>query len=56
MGGFNENATEDLLRGARESRQNGLERSGKRAANSLLYEAFHKPKKKRIKLQKILKT
>ena len=40
MGGFNENATEDLLKEARESREGGIERSGKRAENSLLYEAF----------------
>ncbi len=45
MGNFNENATEDLLRGARDSREGGLERSGKRAANSLLYEAFPQAKK-----------
>lgn len=44
MGNFNENATEDLLRGARDSREKGLERSGKRAANSLLYEAFPQAK------------
>ena len=30
MGGFNENATEDLLKEARESREGGIERSGKR--------------------------
>jgi predicted phage gp36 major capsid-like protein len=29
MGGFNENATEDLLKEARESREDGIERSGK---------------------------
>ena len=40
LGKFNENAMEDLLKGARESRENGLERSGKRASNSLLYENF----------------
>ena len=40
LGDFNENATEDLLKGSRDSREDGLERSGKRASNSLLYEAF----------------
>jgi len=50
MGNFNENATEDLLRGARNSRENGLERSGKRAANSLLYEAFPQAKKEEDKV------
>ena len=40
LGKFNENAMEDLLKRARESRENGLERSGKRASNSLLYENF----------------
>jgi hypothetical protein len=50
MGNFNENATEDLLRGARDSRERGLERSGKRAANSLLYEAFPQAKKEEDKV------
>jgi hypothetical protein len=50
MGGFNENATEDLLRGSRDSREKGLERSGKRAANSLLYEAFPQAKKEEDKV------
>ena len=50
MGSFNENATEDLLRAARESRENGIERSGKRAANSLLYEAFPQAKKEEDKV------
>ena len=56
MGGFNENATEDLLRGARESRQNGLERSGKRAANSLLYEAYPQAKKEEDKVAENLEN
>ena len=50
MGSFNENATEDLLRAARESREDGIERSGKRAANSLLYEAFPQAKKEEDKV------
>ena len=50
MGGFNENATEDLLREARESREGGIERSGKRAENSLLYEAFPQAKKEEDKV------
>ena len=56
MGGFNENATEDLLRGARDSRENGLERSGKRAANSLLYEAFPQAKKEEDKVAENLEN
>ena len=40
LGKFNENAMEDLLRGARNSREGGIGRSGQRASNSLLYEAF----------------
>ena len=40
LGKFNENAMEDLLQSSRESKESGLERSGKRAANSLLYENF----------------
>ena len=50
MGNFNENATEDLLRGARDSREGGIERAGKRAANSLLYEAFPQAKKEEDKV------
>ena len=40
LGKFNENAMEDLLQSSRESKESGLERSGKRAANFLLYENF----------------
>ena len=50
MGDFNENATEDLLSSARNSRNEGIERSGKRAANSLLYEAFPQAKKEEDKV------
>lgn len=50
MGGFNENATEDLLKEARESREGGIERSGKRAENSLLYEAFPQAKREEDKV------
>jgi len=50
MGGFNENATEDLLKEARELREDGIERSGKRAENSLLYEAFPQAKKEEDKV------
>ena len=50
MGNFNENATEDLIRGARDSREGGIERSGERAANSLLYEAFPQAKKEEDKV------
>ena len=50
LGDFNENATEDLLKGARDSREDGLERSGKRASNSLLYEAFPQAKREEDKV------
>jgi hypothetical protein len=50
MGNFNENATEDLLKGVRDSREDGLERSGKRASNSLLYEAFPQAKSEEDKV------
>jgi len=50
MGNFNENATEDLLKGARDSREDGIERSGKRAENSLLYEAFPQAKREEDKV------
>jgi len=50
MGDFNENATEDLLKGARDSREEGIERSGKRAENSLLYEAFPQAKREEDKV------
>lgn len=50
MGDFNENATEDLLKGARDSREDGIERSGKRAENSLLYEAFPQAKREEDKV------
>ncbi len=50
MGGFNENATEDLLKQAREPREDGIEKSGKRAENSLLYEAFPQAKREEDKV------
>jgi hypothetical protein len=50
MGSFNENATEDLLKEARKSKENGIERSGKRAENSLLYEAFPQAKREESKV------
>ena len=50
LGNFNENATEDLLKGARDSREGGIERSGKRASNSLLYEAFPQAKREEDKV------
>ena len=50
MGGFSENATEDLLREGRESREGGVESSGKRASNSLLYEVFPQAKKEEDKV------
>lgn len=50
MGKFNENAMEDLLKSARETREKGLERSGKRASNSLLYENFSSAEKEQGKM------
>ena len=40
LGKYQEQATEDLLKAARDARSNGLENAGKRASNSLLYDAF----------------
>ena len=45
MGGFNENATEDLLKEAK-SQEGGIERSGKRAENSLLMKRFLKRRRR----------
>ena len=50
MGKFNENAMEDLLKSARETREKGLGRSGKRASNSLLYENFPSAEKEQGKM------
>lgn len=50
LGKFNENAMEDLLKSTRESRSEGLERSGKRASNSLLYENFPSAEKEEGKV------
>ena len=50
LGKFNENAMEDLLQSARDSREGGLERSGKRASNSLLYENFPSAEKEEGKV------
>ena len=55
LGRFNENAMEDLLEGARESREGGIESSGKRASNSLLYEAFPQAKREEEKVEDNLK-
>ena len=49
MGDFNENATEDLMKGARDSREDGLERSDENL-NSLLYEAFPQAKREEDKV------
>ena len=48
--GLNENATEDLFRSAREARESGIEKSGKRASNALLYEAFPQAKREEDKV------
>tara|TARA_B100000579_G_scaffold398965_1_gene379577 strand:- start:335 stop:931 length:597 start_codon:yes stop_codon:yes gene_type:complete len=47
---LNENATEDLFRSAREARGKGIEKSGKRASNALLYEAFPQAKREEDKV------
>ncbi|MFP6887713.1 MAG: DUF4175 family protein, partial [Opitutales bacterium] len=51
---LNENATEDLFRSAREARGNGIEKSGKRASNALLYEAFPQAKREEDKVAREL--
>jgi len=47
---LNENATLDLYGAAREAREGGIESSGKRASNALLYEAFPRAKKEEDKV------
>ncbi|MDA0724272.1 MAG: hypothetical protein O3A82_07915 [Verrucomicrobia bacterium] len=47
---LSENATEDLFRSAREARGKGIEKSGKRASNALLYEAFPQAKREEDKV------
>ena len=49
LGDFNENATEDLLKGARDSREDGLGAPDKRA-QLLLYEAFPQAKREEDKV------
>ena len=51
---LNENATEDLYGAAREAREDGIESSGKRASNALLYEAFPRAKKEEDKVAREL--
>ena len=45
LGKFQDQATEDLLKAAREARSNGVGKAGKRASNALLYDAFSKAQK-----------
>ena len=40
LGKFQDRATEELLKAARDAKEGGLEQAGKRASNSLLYDAF----------------
>jgi len=40
LGKYQERATEDLLKSLAEAKEDGLEKSGRRASNSLLYEGF----------------
>ena len=51
---LNENATADLFGAAREAREGGVESSGKRASNALLYEAFPRAKKEEDKVAREL--
>jgi len=51
LGKFQDRATEDLLRAAREAKANGLEKAGKRASNSLLYNAFPQAQKEQSKVE-----
>ena len=51
---LNENATEDLFGAADEAREDGIESSGKRASNALLYEAFPRAKKEEDKVAREL--
>jgi hypothetical protein len=40
LGKYQDRATEELLKAARDAKEGGLEQAGKRASNSLLYDAF----------------
>lgn len=51
LGKFQERATEELLNAARDAKAGGLEKAGKRASNSLLYEAFPQASKEQGKVQ-----
>ena len=50
MGGFNENATEDLLKEARESREGGIREDQESGGKFFLYEAFPQAKKEEDKV------
>ncbi len=52
LGKFQELATEDLLSAARDASGSGLEKAGKRASNSLLYDAFPKAQEEQGKVEK----
>ena len=56
MGRFSDNAMEDLLKGARRAREDGIEASGKRASNALLYERYEQAGKEQSKLAENLES
>jgi len=54
LGKYQERATEDLLKGLGEAKDEGLEKSGRRASNSLLYEGFPQAGREQEKVEDAL--
>ena len=51
LGKYQEQATEELLKAARDAKEAGVEKSGSRAANSLLYDAFPQAQREQGKVE-----
>ena len=51
LGKYQERATEDLMQSLQEAKEGGMEKSGRRASNSLLYEGFSQAEKEQQKVE-----
>jgi len=51
LGKYKERATEDLMQSLQEAREGGMEKSARRASNSLLYEGFSQAAKEQQKVE-----
>ncbi len=51
LGKYQERATEDLMQSLQEAKEGGMEKSGRRASNSLLYEGFTQAGKEQQKVE-----